>query len=89
MSAGAIICFDHDKLTGWDADKETRFCEYIRNFDTVRVISQQVNSFLLHRMWLDLIAKGMTEVVIGKAEFDASGRLLFQLYCRLTVTTLN
>jgi hypothetical protein len=41
-------------------------------------------------MWLDLIAQGMTEVVIGKAEFDEIGRVRFiQLYCRLTVTTLN
>ena len=90
MSTGAIIYVAGDEMTDWDPDKEAQFRQRIRDFDRIRIISSHATSLMLHCMWLDLIAQGMTEVVIGKAEFDEIGRVRFiQLYCRLTVTTLN
>ena len=90
MSIGAIICLTNEMPAKWNQDKEVQFRDQLESFDMIRIIPTQVNSYLLHCLYLDVVKKGMTEIVIAKAQFCARGRLeLDHLYCRLPVRSMN
>lgn len=91
MSTGAIICVTNNAPAKWNQEKETQFRrQVVEAFNMIRIVSSKADRHLLYFLWMDLITKGMTNVVIATAKFTANGRLeLDRDYCRLPVISLN
>jgi len=90
LSTGAIICVAGEAPEKWTEDDEACFRKQIDNFDTVRIMPSQIDSYQLQCLWLDLLSKGMTEIVIATAEFKESGKLEFtRQYCRFPLVAMN
>jgi hypothetical protein len=75
LSTGAIICVAGEVPENWSEADEADFRKTIDAFDAIRIMPLKMDADQLQCQWLDLIRKGMTEVVIWRAEFTESGRL--------------
>lgn len=90
MRNGAIICIAGQAPTMWTDKDEAEFREKIDTYDKVHIIPVEINSFLLHCAWLDLMSKGMNKVVIKKAVFKKTGELEFTGFsCMLPIISMN
>jgi hypothetical protein len=90
LSTGAIICVAGKAPQDWSEADEADFRKIVDAFDAIRIMPLRMNAYQLRCQWLDLILKGMTEVVIWMAGFTESGRLeVNRQLCRLSIVALN
>jgi hypothetical protein len=75
LKKGAIICIDGKPPEKWTANNEVAFRNQVIKFDSVRFITPQVGSCLLHGIWFNMLSRGITDLVVAMATFGDSGQL--------------
>jgi hypothetical protein len=90
LSTGAIICVAGEVPEDWGEADEADFRKTVDKFDAIRIMPSQIDAYQLQCQWLEMILKGVTEIVIWRAEFTESGRLeVNRQLCRLSIVALN
>lgn len=90
LKTGAIICISGKPHGKWTAEDEIRFRNLFNEFDYIQITIPQISAFLLHGMWLKLLAKGITELEIINAKFGKGGKLeILSKSCKLPIIGLN
>lgn len=90
LTSGAIICIAGEIPLRWSENDEADFKRQVNAFDAIRVVPSRTDVYQLTYLWLDLISKGMTEIVIFSAQFTEKGGLnLSRLLLRLPLIALN
>ena len=72
---GAIVCITGIAPGQWSKDDEIAFRDQLSSYEEVRIVTPQIAPILLHGIWLKMLSKGITELVIAMATFGQSGRL--------------
>ena len=67
---GAIICIEGKPPDDWAEGAEISLRKQLSRFDAVRFITPQIDSFLLHGIWLKMLSKGITDLVVTMATFS-------------------
>ena len=75
LKKGAIICIEGKGPQIWTEADEAKFREQLSNYEAVRIVTPQIAPFLLHRIWLKMISKGITDLVVAIATFSKTGKL--------------
>ena len=75
LKEGAIICIDGKTPDKWTEGDEADFRKQLTNFETVQFVTPQAAPFLLQRLWLKMISKGITDLVVAMAKFGKTGKL--------------
>jgi hypothetical protein len=75
LKKGAIICIDGKPPDDWAEGAEIFLRKQLSRFDAVRFITPQINSFLLHGIWLKMLSRGITDLFVTMATFSDTGNL--------------
>jgi hypothetical protein len=75
LKKGAIIFIDGTLPENWTKDDEVVFRDQLTKFDTVRFITPQIGSYLLHGIWFNMVSRGITDLVVAMATFSENGQL--------------
>ena len=91
MKTGAIINVAGKAPDNWNKEDEQAFRKKISIFDSVRIITPGIcGPFMMNRIWFDLIANGVTDIVIIEAKFHDNKTLKFKSQgVKLTMIGLN
>ena|GEM_PF-5061991 len=90
MKTGAIICISGKPKGKWTMADEVRFRNRFKDFDDIQIVIPQISTYLLHSMWLKMLSKGITDLEIINARFEASGKFeVLKKSCRLPMIGLN
>jgi hypothetical protein len=64
---GALVCISGEPV-GWSAEDERRLRKQFAEFDAVQIVTPQTIQCMFHRIWFQMISRGITEIVIARAE---------------------
>lgn len=90
LKKGAVICITGEAPEKWSQEDEFRFRKQLSKFDAVHFITPQLIPYVFHRIWFKMVSKGITDLIIAKVEFNASGKLYFNSNdCRLPMIGMS
>jgi hypothetical protein len=75
LKTAAIICIEGKAPDSWTKNNEVAFRNQLTKFDTVRFITPQIGSCLLHGIWFNMLSRGITDLVVAMATFGETGQL--------------
>lgn len=90
MNTGALIYVSGEAPRIWSASDDVYFRKQVDYFDMVRIMPTRANAFQVHCLCLDMLSKGMTEIVLATAAFKKNGKLeLNKQCCRIPLVVIN
>jgi hypothetical protein len=91
LKTGAIISVAGKAPNNWSKEDEKAFRKKLSIFNSVRIITPQISSpFMMNRICIDFIAKGVTDIVIIEAKFHENKTLIFKSrIVKLSMVGLN
>jgi hypothetical protein len=90
LKKGAIICIDGKPPDNWTKNNEVAFRNQLTKYDAVRFITPQIDAGLLNGIWFNMLARGITDLVVAIATFSETGQLkLSGKGCRLPMIGMS
>jgi len=75
MKKGAIVCISGNVPRTWAKKDEAEFRNQLHQFEAIHFITPRTPSFHLNSIWLTMISRGITDLVLASARFGGTGKL--------------